>query len=111
MLKIKVGITIGLQHAAEPLWNNGIKQNAVFLAETLKNCPSVETVRLVNTTDILITEQLPWDLNRWPTISFEQAKDELDLLIELGAKFIIIDDTDAVQLVNYINAYFENLEV
>ena len=30
--RLRVGITIGLHHEAETLWNNGIKQNAVFLA-------------------------------------------------------------------------------
>ncbi|RYF38437.1 MAG: DUF2827 family protein, partial [Comamonadaceae bacterium] len=28
--RLRIGITIGLHHAAETLWNNGIKQNAVF---------------------------------------------------------------------------------
>ncbi|WP_143599209.1 DUF2827 family protein, partial [Variovorax boronicumulans] len=47
---LRIGITIGLHHEAETLWNNGIKQNAVFLAEALKHCPSVASVVLVNTT-------------------------------------------------------------
>jgi hypothetical protein len=36
---LRVGITIGLHHEAETLWNNGIKQNAAFLAEALRHCP------------------------------------------------------------------------
>ena len=67
---LRIGITIGLHHVAESLWNNGIKQNAVFLAEALKNCPAVRSVQLVNTTAVAITSELPWDLNRWPTVSF-----------------------------------------
>ncbi len=84
MKKLRIGITIGLHHEAETLWNNGIKQNAVFLAKALKNCPNVQSVVLVNTTHIPITDQLPWDLNRWPTRTFQDAKDEIDVLIELG---------------------------
>lgn len=83
---LRIGITIGLHHAAESLWNNGIKQNAVFLAEALKNCESVRSVQLVNTTAVAITPALPWDQKRWPTVGFEQAKDTLDVLIELGGQ-------------------------
>ncbi|BCQ24160.1 hypothetical protein NK8_23130 [Caballeronia sp. NK8] len=80
-------ITIGLHHEVETLWNNGIKQNAVFLAEALKNCPNVESVVLVKTTYIPITDKLPWDLERWPTVTFDHAKDNVDVLIELGGQF------------------------
>ncbi|MGJ7562833.1 DUF2827 domain-containing protein [Variovorax sp. GB1R11] len=84
--RLRVGVTIGLHHEAETLWNNGIKQNAVFLAEALKHCPAVESVVLVNTTATPITPALPWDQARWPTLSFESAKDSVDVLIELGGQ-------------------------
>ncbi|TDR31006.1 DUF2827 domain-containing protein [Hydromonas duriensis] len=83
---LRIGVTIGLREPNESLWNNGIKQNAVFLTEALKHCPSVQSVCLVNATDVLISEQLPWDLDRWPTKSFDDAKDDLDILIELGGQ-------------------------
>ena len=83
---LRVGITIGLHHAAETLWNNGIKQNAAFLAEALRHCQQVASVVLVNTTDIPITPALPWDLKRYPTVTFDAAKDALDVLIELGGQ-------------------------
>ena len=82
---LRIGITLGLQHGAEELWNNGIKQNAVFLAETFKHCPDVASVRLVNMTAIAL-DHLPWDTQRWPTVTFEDAKDDLDVLIELGGQ-------------------------
>lgn len=84
--RLRIGITIGLQHEAETLWNNGVKQNAVFLAEALKHCPNVGSVVLVNTTSVPITDALPWDLKRWPTVAFEAAKDNVDVLIELGGQ-------------------------
>ncbi|WP_447773291.1 DUF2827 domain-containing protein [Variovorax boronicumulans] len=90
---LRIGITIGLHHEAETLWNNGIKQNAVFLAEALKHCPSVASVALVNTTATPITSALPWDQARWPTVTFEGAKDSLDVLIELGGQ-IDADQTE-----------------
>jgi hypothetical protein len=84
--QLRVGITIGLHHAAETLWNNGIKQNAVFLAQALRNCPNVAGVVLVNTTSVPITPALPWDLARWPTVDWSAAKDVVDVLIELGGQ-------------------------
>ena len=90
---LRIGITIGLHSANETLWNNGIKQNAVFLAEALRHCPNVASVTLVNTTGIEVSDALPWDLKRWPTCSFEQAKDCVDVLIELGGQ-INAEQTD-----------------
>ena len=94
---LRIGITIGLRSEAEPLWINGIKQNAVFLAGALRRCPDVASVVLVNTTDVPITPALPWDQARWPTVSFEQAKDGLDVLIELGGQ---IDENRTNYLIN-----------
>lgn len=83
---LRIGITIGLHQEGESVWNNGIKQNALFLAETLRHCHGVADVLLVNTTSVPITRELPWNLDRWPTISFEQAKDAVDILVELGGQ-------------------------
>ena len=83
---LRIGITIGLHHEAETLWNNGIKQNAAFLAEALRHCPQVAGVVLVNTTQVPITPALPWDQVRYPTLSFDVAKDSIDVLIELGGQ-------------------------
>lgn len=83
---MRIGITIGLHHEAETLWNNGIKQNAVYLSDALRNCPNVEEVLLVNTTAVPVTPALPWDLSRWPTTDWNGAKDRVDVLIELGGQ-------------------------
>jgi hypothetical protein len=83
---LRIGITIGLHEPAETLWNNGIKQNAAFLADALRNCRQVASVVLVNTTAIPITDQVPWSLERWPTKPFDDVKDTLDVLIELGGQ-------------------------
>ncbi|QNK72229.1 DUF2827 domain-containing protein [Variovorax sp. PAMC28562] len=94
--QLRVGITIGLHHAAETLWNNGIKQNAVFLAEALKHCPNVASVTLANTTAVPVTSALPWDLARWPTEAFDASQDQFDVLIELGGQ-IDPAQTDALK--------------
>ena len=94
--KLRVGITIGLRHPSETLWNNGIKQNAVFLAEALKHCHNVASVTLANTTNIPVTDALPWDLARWPTVAFDASQDQFDVLIELGGQ-IDAAQTDALK--------------
>lgn len=94
--QVRVGITIGLHNAAETLWNNGIKQNAVFLAEALKHCANVASVELVNTTSVPITAALPWDQARWPTRGISEALDELDVVIELGGQ-ITADQTEHIK--------------
>ena len=83
---MRIGITIGLRHPAETLWNNGIKQNALFLSMALAHCPNVRSVVLVNTTAVPVTGALPWDLARWPTTDWNGAKDDVDVLIELGGQ-------------------------
>ncbi len=83
---IRVGITIGLHAEGESLWVNGIKQNALYLARALRSCGQVQSVCLVNTTAVAITPALPWDLIEFPTLTFESAKDSIDVLIELGGQ-------------------------
>jgi len=75
---LTIGITIGLHDAAETMWNNGIKQNAVFLAQALAQCPGVARVVLVNTTSVPITQSLAWDQRSYPTLPFDEAKDLVD---------------------------------
>lgn len=83
---LRIGITIGLRNEAETLWNNGIKQNAMFLADALMQCPSVASAVLLNTTGVPVTDKLPWDRRRWPTHAFDDVKDALDVLVELGGQ-------------------------
>jgi hypothetical protein len=52
----------------------------------LRHCPQVARVVLVNTTAVAVTDALPWDRDRYPTLSFDAAKDDLDVLIELGGQ-------------------------
>ena len=80
---LRIGITLGVQASGESLWLNGIKQNALYLADALRHVPGVASVLLVNANDVELA-QAPWDPVRWPLATFQQAKDSLDILIELG---------------------------
>ncbi|VWB48753.1 DUF2827 domain-containing protein [Burkholderia territorii] len=90
---LRIGVTIGLQDEAESLWVNGIKQNALYLMRVFQHSPLRHRVMLVNTTSVAITSKLPWDLERYPVRHFEDVKDDLDVLIELGGQ-INADQTD-----------------
>jgi Protein of unknown function (DUF2827) len=90
MSGLRIGVTIGLHQPDETLWNNGIKQNAVFLVDALGHCPGVASAVLLNTTSVPVSAALPWDLARWPTRTFDDAKDQLDIVIELGGQ---LDDS------------------
>ncbi|KVH58867.1 hypothetical protein WS89_18600 [Burkholderia sp. MSMB1072] len=83
---LSIGITIGLHHATESLWVNGIKQNALYLMKLFQYSPLGHQVKLVNTTSVEITSALPWDIKQFPVCSFDDAKDSLDVLIELGGQ-------------------------
>lgn len=84
---MRIGITVSIAGPQDSVWTNGIKQNAIFLAQTLRHVDFVESVVLVDLANppLPLTE-LPWDPTRWPTLSFGDAKDTLDVLIELGAQ-------------------------
>ncbi|RKP45151.1 DUF2827 domain-containing protein [Trinickia fusca] len=83
---LRIGITIGLREEGESLWVNGIKQNALYLAKLLQRSTRCHQVTLVNTTAVRVTSQLKWDIGQYPVRTFEEAKDNLDVLIELGGQ-------------------------
>ena len=113
---LRIGITIGLRAPDESLWINGIKQNALFLAKLFLNSPLGHDVVLLNTTDVPITNALPWDLTRYATRPFDQGCDGLDVVIELGGQ-ISADQTARIKgqgarLVSYCCGpeYIHNIE-
>ncbi|CAB3774450.1 DUF2827 domain-containing protein [Paraburkholderia humisilvae] len=83
---LRIGITIGLRSESESIWVNGIKQNALYLAKLFQHSPLGHSVMLVNTTTVALTDALPWDTKRFPARRFDDVKDALDVLIELGGQ-------------------------
>jgi hypothetical protein len=83
---LQIGITIGIRSETEGMWVNGIKQNALYLAKLFQHSPLGHRVVLVNTTSTALTGALPWDTTRFPVHTFEEAKDALDVLVELGGQ-------------------------
>lgn len=107
---------MGLRAPGESLWTNGIKQNALFLAKLFKNSPWNHSVKILNTTDVPITAELPWDISVYRTEQFEEGCGDLDVLIELGGQ-INYDQTKRIKsagtkLVSYCCGpeYVQNIE-
>jgi hypothetical protein len=82
---LRIGITIGMRDEVESLWINGIKQNALYLAKLFQHSPRGHEVLLVNTTNVSLAH-VPWDTTQFPVCTFDEAKDRLDVLIELGGQ-------------------------
>lgn len=113
---LRIGITIGLSASNEDLWVNGLKQNALFLAKLFKNSPLGHEVTLLNTTNIEINDQLPWDLSLFQTKAFDIGCDGLDVVFELGGQ-ISAEQTERIKsqgtkLVSYCcgSEYVQNIE-
>jgi len=86
-----IGITIGLQGPKESIWINGIKMNAIFLANVLKR--TGHHVYLLDTrkdvdrnsiTGLLKSEDLMWDDKMFPCYDYIIKKESCDILICLG---------------------------
>jgi len=81
---LNIGITICLQEENESVWTNGIKQNAIFLARTFMNSKKNYNVYITNTSNVKITNQLGWDVEKYKTVQLNDVKDELDIIFPLG---------------------------
>jgi hypothetical protein len=83
--KIKVGISIFIRKGTQSMWENGIFQNCVFLAELLERIPFVEQVFLV--AGGASPEEVSagfLDQSPVPLIDLSSAGDMLDVMVELS---------------------------
>jgi hypothetical protein len=82
MKKLNIGITVHLKNS---VWNNGITQNAIFLAKTLLQSEKDYNVLLLNTTEEVDPSQIPWNTKEIPVKQLKDNLKDLDLLIILGS--------------------------
>jgi hypothetical protein len=87
--KKHIGITIGLTRDKESMWINGIKQNAIFLANALIHVG--HKVTLLDTSsnveafdDTGKVTNVMWDYNQFPVYKYSKVARECDVLIMLG---------------------------
>ncbi len=83
---LRVGVTLGLHDVHESLWTNGIKQNAIFLCMALQAADNVQSAFLVNVTDLALDSGPGWNASPQPVFTFDEVRDRLDVLIELGGQ-------------------------
>ena len=81
---MKIGITIGLNTEHESLWINGIKLNALYLANTLLNIGGHEVWILDTSNKVSDLTKVSWDTNKFKIFKFVDKWKEIDLLITLG---------------------------
>ena len=79
---LRIGITIGLRAPTKACGQRHQAERA--LAKLLMASP--RGVTLVNTTDVPLTDALPWDRHVFDTRTFDDMKDSLDVVIETGGQ-------------------------
>ncbi len=81
---MRVGITLGLTKDNESLWVNGIKLNALYLANTLKQIDGYDVFLLDTSNKVSDLKKVQWDTTVFPIYKFNDKIKEIDLLITLG---------------------------
>ena len=86
-----IGITLGIHSAKESMWINGIKMNAIFLANALKAAGHhvylLDTNKVVKRDELtgkLTSDELMWEDEEFPCYDFYKKGRECDILICLG---------------------------
>lgn len=86
--KKHIGITIGLTQNNESMWINGIKQNAIFLANALIHAGHkvtlLDTGSKVEADDSGKVTDVIWDHKQFPVYKYTKVVRECDVLIMLG---------------------------
>ena len=81
---MNIGITIGLTADYESLWINGIKLNALYLANTLIEIGEHNVWILDTSEKVTDLTKVAWDTSRFPIYKFKEKWEDVDLLITLG---------------------------
>jgi hypothetical protein len=84
---MKIGITIGLQSDYESIWINGIKLNALLLANALMKIGKYEVVILDTSRKVTDLSKVSWDVNKFPIEDYWKVYPTVDILITLGTSF------------------------
>lgn len=81
---MRIGITLGLTRDNESLWVNGIKLNALYLANTLKQIEGTDVFLLDTSHKVTDLTKVQWDTAQFPIYKFADKIKEIDLIITLG---------------------------
>jgi len=84
---MNIGITIGLQKENESMWINGIKLNAILLANALMQIGK-HNVYIVDTSNkVKDLTKVAWDTKQFPIKPLNEVFASTDLMITLGTSF------------------------
>tara|TARA_R110000782_G_scaffold159566_2_gene251689 strand:+ start:1346 stop:2536 length:1191 start_codon:yes stop_codon:yes gene_type:complete len=84
---MNIGITIGLQKEYESMWVNGIKLNAILLANALMQIGKHNVYLVDTSSNVEDLTKVSWDYNKFPVRKFADAFKDTDLMITLGTSF------------------------
>lgn len=81
---MRIGISV-ITHANQNIWENGMGQNVIFLARSLKAVPFVRSVVLINVGDQSgMADQVDLKNDGLKLLTQEQASDEVDVVLEFS---------------------------
>ena len=81
---MRIGISV-LSHHGQNIWQNGLGQNVIFLAELFQRLPIVKSVLLIDVGDQgVMPPQVDLASRNIRLMSAHEAADEVDVIIEMG---------------------------
>lgn len=81
---MRIGISI-VTHEGQNIWQNGLGQNVIFLAELFQRLPFVRAVNLIDVgNQRAMPEQVDAAAKRLPVMTMQEATDHVDVVIEMG---------------------------
>jgi hypothetical protein len=81
---MRIGISV-VTHEGQNIWQNGLGQNVVFLAELLQRLPFVRSVLLIDVGDQLaMPPQVDLSSRALRIMRQQEATDEVDVVVEMG---------------------------
>jgi len=81
---MRIGISV-VSHEGQNIWQNGLGQNVIFLAELFQRLPFVQSVSLIDVGDQLaMPPQVEMNSRNLRIMRIPDATDEVDVIIEMG---------------------------
>ena len=84
---MNIGITIGLTQENESMWINGIKLNAILLANALQQIGKHNVYIIDTSNKVEDLTKVRWDYNKFPVKKLTEVFSTTDLMITLGTSF------------------------
>jgi hypothetical protein len=83
-LKMRIGISV-ITHEGQNIWQNGLGQNVIFLAELFQRLPFVQSVLLIDVGDQgAMPPQVDLTTRNLRVMTAREATDEVDVIVEMG---------------------------